>query len=131
MYKQQAGLWRFNTALSGLVLLLTLSACYTVTMDARWADGPISMTNKPQGKILKHFQVQSTSHHLIFGLIEFAKPDIAGEIMKEVRAAGGIGAVNVTFKTEFGALDWILNWISAGIYNPMTVTAEGDVIASD
>ncbi|HEY9841750.1 MAG: hypothetical protein ACAI44_36910 [Candidatus Sericytochromatia bacterium] len=124
MTHKRPGLWLILT-------FLLLSGCYSVTLDARYLDGAISLNDQPQRARLKHFRVQSTSHHLIYGLVEIAKPDIAGEIAKEVRAAGGGGAVNVTFKTEFSFLDLVLNWLTAGIYNPVTVVAEGDVIAAE
>ncbi len=115
----------------GLLMVLLLTACYTVTLDAHMADTPIVMNNPSKKKPIKHFRIQATSHHLIIGLIEFSKPDIASEIMKEVHDAGGTAAVNVRIKSEFTFLDYVLNFLTSGIYNPITVIAEGDVISEE
>jgi len=122
---------RLTPLLTLILLSCCLYGCYTVTLDARTLDGTISMNSQPQRARLKHFRVQATSHHLIYGLIEIAKADIAGEIQKEVRSVGGGGAVNVTLKTEHSFLDLLLGSLTAGIYNPITVVAEGDVIAAE
>lgn len=119
---------KFSMPLLALAALLLLTACYTVTLDARSLDGVVSLNPQPQHATLKHFHVQSTSHHLIYGLVEFAQADLAGEIRKEVKAAGGVGAANVVIKSEYGFVDLLLNWLTAGIYNPITVSAEGDIV---
>ena len=112
------------------LLALSLSACYTVTLDARSSDTAISMNNPGQKATKQHFRLQLTSHHIIYGLIEISEPDIADEIKKQVRSYGGTEAVNVFVKTEHSFLDGFLNWLTGGIYNPVTVIIEGDVVGA-
>lgn len=44
----------------GVLMVLLLTACYTVTLDAHMADTPIAMNNPTKKKPIKHFRIQAT-----------------------------------------------------------------------
>lgn len=118
----------------GAILLLTLalivgaSGCYTVNGIGTPADPAISMSNHPTGAMLKHFTIAAKVHHLIYGLITLNDPDIAKAVSDEVKAAGGTNAINVKFVYQMTFIDGLCNLITFAVYNPFTLTIEGDVV---
>ena len=55
-------------------------------------------------------------------------PDVAKILSDEVKAAGGTHAVNVKVNYQATFVNGLLNIITASIYNPFTLTIEGDVV---
>lgn len=118
----------------GMILLFTLtlifvaSGCYTINMVGTPAEPSISMSNHPTGTMIKHFTFTTQVHHLIYGLVTLNDPDIAKAISGEVQAAGGTNAVNVKFVYQMTFINGLCNYITFGVYNPFTLTVEGDVV---
>ncbi|MFZ0456406.1 MAG: hypothetical protein WAM24_21840 [Ignavibacteriaceae bacterium] len=103
------------------------SGCYTLNAVATPTSQILSMSNTPNGDIIKHFTTSMTVHHLIFGLVTISDPEVAKALTDEVKAAGGNGAINIKIHYQMTFVNGLLNAITAGIYNPFTLTIEGDV----
>jgi hypothetical protein len=110
------------------LMVLSLGGCYTLNLSATPSDHAISMSNMPQGKIIKHFTLSKTIHHLIEGLVTLNDAEMAKDIEAEVKSAGGKHAVNVKVKYQMTFVNGLINSITFGIYNPMDLTVEGDVV---
>jgi hypothetical protein len=111
-----------------LALIVVASGCYTVNGIGTPADATISMSNHPTGAVIKHFTITSKVHHLIYGLVTLNDPEIAKTVSDEVKAAGGTSAINVRFRYEMTFVDGLVNTITFAVYNPFTLTVEGDVV---
>src|SRR5437762_2243967 len=72
-----------------------LGSCYTLNLKSSPADHPISLSNMPKGKIIKHFSISKNVGHLIFGLVTLEDVDVSKTISDEIRSAGGSEAINV------------------------------------
>lgn len=109
------------------LLMLSLGGCYTLNLSATPSDRAISMSNTPQGKIIKHFTINKTMHHLIFGIVALNDAEIAQEVEGEIKSSGGKSAINVKVKYQMTFVDGLINGITGGIYNPLDLTIEGDI----
>ena len=103
------------------------SGCYTLNAVATPTSQILSMSNNPNGDIIKHFTTSMMVHHLIFGLVTISDPEVAKALSNEVQAAGGNGAINIKIHYQMTFVNGLLNFITAGIYNPFTLTIEGDI----
>ena len=110
-----------------VILSLFASGCYTLNMKASPTDHPLSLSNHPKGKIIKHFTITKNIGHLIFGLVTLTEADVAKEISDEIEAAGGSEAINVKVFYQMTFINGLLNVITFGIYNPFTLEIEGDI----
>jgi hypothetical protein len=116
-----------------IVLLLgicavAISGCYTLNAIGTPGDATLSMSNVPTGTVLNHFTVTMKVHHFIYGLVTAADPDVAKALSNEVKSAGGVSAINVKVHYQETFVDGLVNIITFGVYNPFTLTVEGDVI---
>ena len=110
------------------VFAVAISGCYTVNVIGTPADQTLSLSNHPSGTLVKHFSTSIWVHHVILGLVSFGDPDVAKILSDEVKAAGGTHAVNVKVNYQATFVNGLLNIITASIYNPFTLTIEGDVV---
>jgi hypothetical protein len=53
---------------------------------------------------------------------------VAKALSDEVKAAGGDNAINVKVRYEQTFVDGFVNAITLGMYNPYTLTLEGDAV---
>ena len=111
-----------------LIVAIAASGCYTLNAVGTPADQTFSMSNNPSGDIISHFSTTMTVHHFIFGLVTANDPEVAKALSDEVKAARGSNAINVKVKYQMTFVNGLLNAITAGIYNPFTLTINGDVI---
>ena len=113
------------------VFILTFAflsyGCYTLNAVATPSSPILSMSNNPNGDIIKHFSTSMTVHHLIFGLVTINDPEVAKALTNEVTTGGGNGAINIKIHYQMTFVNGLLNVITAGIYNPFTLTIEGDI----
>jgi Bor protein len=107
---------------------LAITGCYTLNAVGTPADQTFSMSNNPGGEMVKHFSTTMTVHHFIFGLVTASDPDVAKALSDEVKAAGGSNVNNLKINYQMTFVNGLLNAITFGIYNPFTLTIEGDVI---
>jgi hypothetical protein len=80
---------------------------------------------------LKTFSVEVTNYFFVYGLAGSPDPSLFAEtIKKEVKAAGGDGAVNVVIAGEATFGDVCITMIACGglIVAPRTFTISGDVV---
>jgi hypothetical protein len=110
-----------------IVCAITISGCYTLNAVGTPADPTFSMSNNPSGSVVKHFSTTMTVHHFIFGLVVGSDPEVARALSDEVKASGGSGAINVKLHYQMTFVNGLVNTITFGIYNPFTLTIEGDV----
>lgn len=116
----------------GILLLIVLamgtSGCYTLNAIGTPSDATLSMSNKPGGTMVKHFMSTMKVHHAIYGLVAFGEPDIAKALSDEIKVGGGTNAINIKFQYQMTFVDGLINAITFGIYNPFTLTIEGDIV---
>lgn len=110
------------------VFAMAISGCYTVNVIGTPADQALSLSNQPSGTLVKHFSTSMWVHHFIAGLVPLNDPDVAKILSDEVKAAGGTHAVNVKVNYQMTFVNGLLNLITWEIYNPFTLTIEGDVV---
>jgi hypothetical protein len=110
------------------VFAVAISGCYTVNVIGTPADQTLSLSNHPSGTLVKHFSTSMWVHHLIAGLVPLNDPDVAKILSDEVKAAGGTHAVNIKVNYQMTFVNGLLNLITWEIYNPFTLTIEGDVV---
>ncbi len=116
-------------AISCAFLIATsLSGCFSMNLTATPASEAISLSNKPEGTIIKHFVITKTIHHLIYGLITLNDAQLGQEIDDEIKADGGTSAVNVKVSYDLPFIYGLVNLITFEIYNPFELTVEGDVV---
>ena len=115
------------TLLCALLIIVTVSGCYTLNLKSSPTNHPISLSNMPKGSIIKHFTITKNVAHLILGLVTLNDIDVAKAISDEVEAAGGTEAINVKVTYQMTFIDGLLNVITFNIYNPFTLEIEGDV----
>ena len=108
-------------------MTITLGSCYTLNLKSSPNEHPISLSNMPKGKVIKHFSLSHNVGHLILGLITLNDIDVSKEISDEVEAAGGAEAINVKVTYQMTFVNGLLNAITIGIYNPFTLDIEGDI----
>jgi len=77
---------------------------------------------------VSHFERDETINHFLWGLVSPANAEVEQLIAMEVQRIGGTRAVNIRMKYQMTFLNGLLNLITLGIYNPFTLTIEGDVI---
>ena len=111
-----------------LILAVSFSGCYTLNAIGTPADPTLSMSNHPSGTMVKHFSVTMKVHHLIYGLVTLGDPAVATALADEVKSSGGTTATNIKIHYEMTFVDGLINFITFAIYNPFTLTVEGDVI---
>ena len=114
-------------ALVGVACLL--GGCYTVVIDARDADMPMSMASKyGAGRFVGSFHAELHTQHLIGGLVTLGEPEVKKAIQQEVKNAGGREAANVRFSRQITFLDGLIGSVTLGIYTPTTLSIDGDVL---
>lgn len=114
---------------------LLLSGCATIKLDSRTANYQVEMTSKGerQYEVVSNFKVNDKAGWVL-GLIPVNKPAgdnhtyLADLIDKQVQAAGGDAAINVTIRAQFQFVDILVNAVTLGAYLPRTVTVSGDII---
>jgi hypothetical protein len=115
--------------INSLVVILgfMLGGCYTLNLNSSASTHPISLSNMPKGSIIKHFTIEKSVGHLIYGLVTLNDIDVQNAISNEIESAGGTEAVNVKIKYQATFVDGLLNGITLGIYNPYSLVIEGDI----
>ncbi len=111
-----------------LAFAIAVTGCYTLNAIGTPADPTLSLSNHPTGSIIKHFSTTMKVNHFIYGLVTPSDPDVAKALSDEVRVAGGTHAINVKVHYEMMFIDGLINFLTLGIYNPFTLTIEGDVV---
>ena len=104
--------------------------CAKINLDARGQDNVLSMTknaNKPY-TVIKHFKVRDRAYFWVFSLITSKEPEVQALIAKEVKAAGGDGAINVKVFGEYDPLDAIVSFLVGWIFAMRSYEVEGDII---
>ena len=105
-----------------------LTGCYTLNQVGEPVDHGIEMTNMEKATPMSHFQQDVTVNHFIWGLVSPENAEVEKLISQEVERVGGSRAVNIRMKYQMTFVNGLLNAITFGIYNPFTLTLEGDVV---
>ncbi|MCG8605804.1 Bor family protein [bacterium] len=120
---------RFMLSASCMMLIAIFCAgCWTFNQIGVPGETPIEITNSDRKSSVAHFVRSKKVNHWVFGLVS---PDNAGVeqiISDEVRANGGSKAVNIRMKYQHTFVDGLVRIITLGIYSPVTLKVEGDVV---
>ncbi len=109
-------------------LLVLVPGCYTLETINSPTDQAVEISNVKKATATAHFQRTEWINHFLFGLVSTNKADIPKMVSNEVQMKGGTSAVNVKIIYEATFVQGLLNIITFGIYNPFTLTVEGDVV---
>ena len=77
---------------------------------------------------LGHFTESRHAHFLIAGLINIGTPNVSEVLEEQVKMKGGSAVANLQLTTTHTFVDGLVNIITGGIYNPVTVEFDGDVV---
>jgi hypothetical protein len=111
-----------------ILVAVFCAGCWTFNQIGVPGETPIEITNSESKTSVAHFVRTKKVNHWIFGLVS---PDNAGMeqlISDEVRANGGSKAVNVRMQYQHTFVDGFIRLITFGIYSPVTLKVEGDVV---
>jgi len=108
--------------------IFLLTGCYTLNQIGEPVDQGIEITNMEKATPVSHFERDETITHFLWGLVSPANAEVEQIIAKEVQRIGGTRAVNIRMKYQMTFVNGLLNLLTLGIYNPFTLTIEGDVI---
>jgi hypothetical protein len=75
-----------------------------------------------------HFSESRHAHFLIEGLISVGQPDLKQLFTDEISVNNGKAITNLSLTTTHSFIDLIVGIITVGIYTPVTVEIEGDVV---
>ncbi len=111
-----------------MLLVLFTQACYSLKQVGSPTQESIEITNAENATAVSHFKKTKTIHHFIGGLVSPDDVGIEKLVSDAVQLEGGTGAVNVRIKYQMTFVNGLVNLITFGIYNPFTLTVEGDVV---
>jgi len=117
-----------SLALLLIAVVLIFPACYTLETVNSSTDVPVQLSNANNQAIIGHFEHSMWIHHFIVGLVNASDPDVSKMIANQVKLKGGTAAVNVKITYQMSFVNGLLNMITFEIYNPFTLTIEGDVV---
>lgn len=112
-------------------LVLGAAGCSKFTLDARALGDPVCMTRgKTEAPSTVRFTATTKAAYvgLLFNLVNWTHPDIEGVLRREIQAHNGVGVQNLTIRKEVSFVDGLISVVSFGIYNPETITIEGEVV---
>ncbi len=115
-------------ALLLVAVILVLPACYTLETVNSPTDVPVQLSNASNQSVIGHFEHSMWIHHFIDGLVNASDPDISKMIANQVKLKGGTAAVNVKITYQMTFVNGLLNLITFELYNPFTLTVEGDIV---
>ena len=119
---------RFNMSIFLIAALFLLSGCYTLNQVGAPSDEAIEITNSEKAVPISHFVRDETVNHFIFGLVSPGDAEVEKFISQEVKKSGGTRAVNISMKYQQTFLNGLVGLLTLGIYNPFSLTIEGDVV---
>ncbi len=95
-----------------VLLILSLSSCYTVSLQSNTA-APVDLTSLnivDDYRIVGHFEETTRVSFSIGGLVKLQEVDIDSIIEKNLRKYNGDAVINVRLKTEMGVTDQLINF---------------------
>ncbi len=73
--------------------------------------------------------IEKTNYFFIFGLIGDPPPDFfSTEIKRQVQAKGADGVANLTYESQWGCVNLIINGVTFGCVAPRDYTIKGDIV---
>lgn len=111
-----------------LAVLLALSSCATLTLDAKGLDKPVSMTNVIGDDVAYRVidQVKGKTRAVwLFGM-RLADADVRDILIDEAPGADAFVNVEITTKQTF--LDWFVSTASQSVLTMRTVIIEGTAV---
>ncbi len=120
---------RFNIInLLIIAALFLLTGCYTLNQIGAPTDEAIEITNSEKADPVSHFVRDETVNHYIFGLVSPGDAEVEKFISQEIKRYGGTRAVNIRMKYQQTFVNGLIGLLTLGIYNPFSLTIEGDVV---
>lgn len=117
-----------NIFLAVFTLIFLVNGCYTLNQIGEPVQQGIEITNTAQVTPVSHFKTDETVNHFIYGLISPGNAEVEKLIAQEVQRVGGTRAVNIRMRYQQTFVNGLVNLITFGIYNPFTLTIEGDIV---
>ena len=108
-------------------LTVALCSCYTVNLRNAGGNPPAQM-GPGSSPVLGHFDESRHAHFLIYGLINVGTPNVSEVLEEQVKMKQGTAVTNLELTTTHTFVDGLINGITFGIYNPVTVEFAGDVV---
>lgn len=105
---------------------MTLSGCFSVQMTMRSMDSESVYMTRLQGANEGHYQESETIGFLFWGLVPLGQADPSKFLRKYVGNGRRIASFRAS--TEQSPIDWLLTGITLGIYSPLTMRYEWDVV---
>jgi len=111
-----------------IATLFLLPGCYTLNQVGAPTDEAIEITNSEKAVPISHFVRNETVNHFIFGLVSPGDAEVEKLISQEIKKYGGTRAVNIRMKYQQTFVNGLIGILTLGIYNPFSLTIEGDVV---
>ena len=111
-----------------LVVVTALApACFTVE-----ANLPGTLRNDVASEHIEtvgKLEVEKTNWFFFWALVGDPPPDFfATEIQQQVKAKNGDGVAKLTYESQFGCVDLIVNGVTGGCIAPRTYKLSGDIV---
>lgn len=120
-----------------LLLLVLLAAFGLASCTSFKASGLTYSVKTPATTVIKKFQKEIWVNGFLGGsagiklfniMSDITDPLIAETIEKEVKAAGGDAAIDITINYQATFVNLLLNSVTAGIYAPATLEIAGTIV---
>jgi len=127
---------RAAVALLLIGCMFLVMSCATVALDATTIQQNAVRMNQAgerEHTVVADFKVKDKAGWII-GIVPVNKPagdnhDYLGSLLQyEINKAGGDAVINVKIKAQFSPVDFLLNFVTLGVYATRTVTVTGQVI---
>ena len=111
-----------------IIFALFLHGCYTLNQVGTPTSERIDIISSDNPQVVEHFTRTKKVHHFVYGLVSPDDVGLEKLISNEVQMKGGTRVVNLKIKYQSTFIDGLVNGLTFGIYNPFTLTVEGDVV---
>ncbi len=110
----------------GTLLALSLSGCFSVQMTLRSMDSDSVYMTRVAGAHEGHYQDSEGVGFLFWGIVPLGNPDPGKYLRKYI--GNGRRIANFRATSEQSPVDWVLSFVTLGLYSPLTMRYEWDVV---
>lgn len=109
-----------------LATCLSLTGCYTMRFSGQQVDDDAVFFTQVAGSHEEHFKESETIGYMFWGGLAMGSPDPGRVLGRYVGSGRKIANFRIVAEQSF--TDGLLGLLTLGIYSPLTVTYEGDVV---
>ena len=123
-----------NLVVFGIVIaMIGTVGCSKFVLDGRSMTEAASMTRETGTAASADavpFKVASKAAYLglAFNLVTLSQPDVPTILKQEITSKGGVAIRNLKIDKQKSFTDGLISIVTLGIYNPETITFEGEVV---